>query len=196
MSRKIDIDEGIKNRKLGMPRETFIESVTSKTDERFSDLRVLSFKWNKDQNKLFTHLPSNKICFPHINQDIEIEPGKYYICLVYEPEAIENGGKTKPKTFSFAKAICEIYQPRIFITDNHTVTYVWRDPDSDEIKKYNINPKKMKGDEQVSFGATYPERIVEAVKAFENMGFPTAVIEYRMNQYKKANEGDKLAFKL
>lgn len=140
----MDIIEAAEQRKLGMEKEEFIKEVTEKTEDRFNQIFKLVFGWTPQPDgsqKLMSRLPNGKVVFIDRRDDIKnIKEGKPYICLVYEREKE-----------AFARVICEVYQPNIFVQSNGIVSLVYR-KNTDEIVR------------KIIVANTLEERLVEALK--------------------------------
>ena len=194
MGEKLNLDEATEKRKIGTSIDDFHKIIDDnlREDDRFKDFRELVFAWNEKQGKYISHLPSNKVCFPHHHQDkgIEIIPGRHYMCMVYEPIDEKTG---KPATFSFAKIICESYEPFVSVMDPAIVRYFWRGMSSDNV---NVFPNPVGsgvggGKEQLALGKTLGERIANAVIALKDMGYPQIVIKFAGNQAKLEKQKKK-----
>ena len=165
-SKKITIDEAYERKgELGISRERFEEKVMKKTDELFTDLRCLPFSWVEQPDgskKLMSRLPNGKIVFLDKSEDpTKVRTDISYICAVYEREKV-----------AFAKIICEEYIPRINILTNRMVSTVWRD-------EKGRARRKMHGP-----FPTFEERIIDAIKTFEDLGFSEALITFLKNRRK------------
>jgi len=172
-SKILTIDDAKKLKGVsGKAAETFEEEITEKQNLNplFKDIMSVVFGWKMQSDgtkKLVSKMPSGKILFPDKSEDInEIEPGNAYICLVYDRTEDGKGG---PGREAFAKIICEEYQPKIYVLSSRVVQLVWRD-----------NKGKMR--HVAPFGNSFEERIVGAIKQFEELGLPSAKIIYRKNQ--------------
>jgi hypothetical protein len=171
-SKVLTIDEA-KNRKgvTGKSAESFEKEIIEMQDKypQFKDIMSVVFGWKRQPDgdrKLVSKHTSGKIMFPDKSEDIkEIEPGNAYLCLVYEPEL---NAKGEPARETFAKIICEEYQPKIFVLSSRVVTYAYRD-----------GKGKMK--RGAAFGNSFEERLLDIIKRYEKLGFPSAKIVYRKN---------------
>ena len=155
----------------GKRAEEFEEQVVELQEKYplFNQMFSVVFGWKKQEDgsrKLVSKHPSGKILFPDKSENIqEIEPGNAYLCLVYEPEF---NAKGEPAREVFAKIICEEYQPKIFVLPNRVVTYAYRD-------------KKGKMAKGAAFGNSFEERMLDIIKKYEKIGFPSAKIIFRKN---------------
>lgn len=165
-SKKLTIDEAFERKgKLGLSRERFEEKVLEKQNDLFTDLRCLPFSWVDQPDgskKLMSRLPNGKIVFLDKSDDpSKVRTDISYICAVYERDKV-----------AFAKIICEEYIPKINVLPNRMVSTVWRD-------EKGRARKKMHGP-----FPSYEERILDAIKMFENLGFPEALIVFLKNRRK------------
>ena len=185
MGKKESLDEANEKRPIGTSTDDFQKAIDDnlQEDDRFKDIRELVFNWNEKQEKYISHLPSNKVCFPHHHQDkgIDIVPGRHYICMVYEPIDEKTG---KPATYSFAKIISEVYEPFISVLEQDVVRYFWRGSGSDKVNVFPNPPKGGvgSGKEQLALGKTLGERIANAVIAIRDMGYQSVRIKFVENQ--------------
>jgi len=159
----MSIDDAIKKKRVaGESAESLKEDIASKQDTLFKDIMSVVFGWKIQEDggkKLVSKLPNGKIIFPDRSEQQEkIEPGTPYICLVYERDRE-----------AFAKICSEEYQPKIFIPSSRVLTMVWRDENG------NIKKKMPKEN-------TYEERLVSAIKEFEEMKVPSVRVIFRKNQ--------------
>ena len=168
----LTIDEAKKLKGVtGKPAESFQNEVTEMMERypQFKDIMSVVFGWKKQPDgsrKLVSKHVSGKILFPDKSEDLkEIEPGNAYLCLVYEPEL---NAKGEPARETFAKIICEEYQPKIFVLSSRVVTYAYRDPKG-HMKR------------GAAFGNSFEERLIDVIKRYEKLGFPSAKIIYRRN---------------
>jgi len=168
--------EDAKNRKgvTGKRAESFEKEIIENQEKYplFKDIMSVVFGWKVQDDgtrKLVSKMPSGKILFPDKSEDLKsIEPGNAYICLVYDRM---DDGKGGPGREAFAKIICEEYQPKIYILSSRVVQMVWRD-------------KKGKMRHKAPFGNSFEDRIVSAIKEFEDgEKFPSAKIVFRRNQH-------------
>ncbi len=172
-SKILTIDDAKKLKSVsGKRAEAFEKEIIDKQNQNplFKDIMSVVFGWKRQDDgskKLVSKLPSGKILFPDKSEDLkEIQPGNAYICLVYDRM---DDGKGGPGREAFAKIICEEYKPKIYILSSRVVQMVWRD-------------KKGKMRHKAPFGNSFEERIVGAIKEFEEIGFPSATIVFRKNQ--------------
>jgi len=172
-SKILSIEEAKKIKGVaGARAESFEKEILEKQNQNplFKDIMSVVFGWKVQKDgsrKLVSKMPSGKILFPDKSEDLsEIEPGNAYLCLVYDRM---DDGKGGPGREAFAKIICEEYQPKIYVLSSRVIQMVWRD-------------KKNKMRHKAPFGNSFEDRIVEAIKEFEEFGFPSAKIVYRKNQ--------------
>jgi len=172
-SKVLTIDEAKKLKGVSGKRgEAFEKEIMEKQNQNplFKDIMsvVFGFKTQNDgTKKLVSKMPSGKILFPDKSEDLaELEPGNAYICLVYDRL---DDGKGGPGREAFAKIVCEEYQPKIYILSSRVVQMVWRD-------------NKGKMHHKAPFGNSFEERLVSALKEYENIGLPSAKIIFRRNQ--------------
>jgi hypothetical protein len=172
-SKVLSIDEAKQKKGVtGKRGKSFEKDILEKQNQNplFKDIMSVVFSWKTQKDgskKLVSRLPSGKILFPDKSEDLkEVEPGNAYICLVYDRM---DDGKGGPGREAFAKIICEEYQPKIYILSSRVVQMVWRD-------------KKGKMRHKAPWGNAFGDRIVSAVKEYEEIGFPSAKIIYRKNQ--------------
>ena len=166
-SKEIPIDEAKELKgKLGMTDEEFEKLVAEKEDELFTQLRSgIVFHWQEQENgppKLMSKLPNGKVVFPDRSEKLEeIKPFIPYICLIYERERE-----------AFAKIICEEYEPKIIIHPNRNVTAVWKEK-GNKVRRWLVGPLP-----------SFEERVVAAIKRFEELGFTEARIKFVANERK------------
>jgi len=172
-SKVLTIEEAkIRKGVSGKRAESFEKEIISKQEQYplFKDIMSVVFGWKVQKDgsrKLVSRMPSGKILFPDKSEDLkEIEPGNAYICLVYDRM---DDGKGGPGREAFAKIVCEEYQPKIYVLSSRVVQMVWREK--------NGNMRHV-----APFGNSYEDRIVKAIKDYEEMGFPSVKIIYRKNQ--------------
>ena len=165
---KIDADEAIKRKgEFGGSEDETLKQILEKQDDRFTDIRSLEFGWVdqhpeegvKSDFKLMSMLPNGKVIFPDRSEDIEgIIPEDPYICLVYERERE-----------AFAKILFPEYQPKIYIPPSRIPAMVWRD-------------KSGKVRRKLPHGNSYEDRIMQAIKEMEGLGFDSIKIIFRKNK--------------
>ena len=91
---KLDADVAVdRSGKLGMSKEEHLKIIEEAQDERFKDIRSLTFGWveqsdeegGKKERKLMTYLINGKATFIDKSQELEeVIPEDPYICMVYE----------------------------------------------------------------------------------------------------------------
>ena len=164
---KISTDSAIERcGKLAMDKDELLNVIDESQNERFKDIRSLSFGWvsqeidgeTKKEKKLMTYLPNGKACFLDRSQNIEnVIPEDPYICLVYERQRE-----------AFAKILSPEFQPHIYIQPTKIVTMVWRD------EKGKVMSKMIHEN-------LYENRIVKAIKEMESKGFEQIKVVFRKN---------------
>jgi len=164
---KMDADEAVsKSGTLGTKKEKLLEEIESKQDERFRDIRSLRFGWVKQpiegsketETKLMSMLPNGKVVFVDRSQDVtDINIEDPYICMVYERERE-----------AFAKILFPEYQPKIYIPPSRIPAMVWRDESGKTHRK-------------LPHGNTYEERLIQALKEMEKLGFESIKVVFRKN---------------
>lgn len=168
----LTIDEAIKRKGAKGDAAKSLEKEIidmQETYTQFKDIMSVVFGWKKQDDgskKLVSKHPSGKIMFPDKSEDeSQIEPGNAYLCIVYAPEF---NAKGEPARETFAKIICEEYQPKIYVLSSRVVTYAYRDD-------------KGKMSRGAAFGNSFEERLLDVIKRYEKLGFPSAKIIYRKN---------------
>ena len=164
---KMDADEAIMRKgEFGGSSEEALKVIEEKQDERFVDIRSLEFglvdqhpeEGVKSDFKLMSMLPNGKVVFPDRTEDLDkIIPEDPYLCLVYERERE-----------AFAKILFPEYQPKIYIPPSRIPAMVWRD-------EKGVVRRKL------PHGNTYEERIIEAIKEMEKLGFDSIKVVFRRN---------------
>jgi hypothetical protein len=163
VSKVLSVDDAKKLKGVtGDRAKEFEQEIIDKQDILFKDIYCVTFGYKLQDDgskKLVSKMPNGKILFPDRSEDLqEVEPGTPYICLVYEREKE-----------SFAKIICEEYQPKIFVPSTRVPHMVWRDT-------------KGKVRRKAPHGNSYEERMIAAIKEMEQLGFPSIKVVFRKNQ--------------
>ncbi len=162
---KMNADEAIsKSGVFGTKKDKLMEEIEKNQDERFRDIRSLRFGWVKqpvegkkvEETKLMSMLPNGKVVFIDRSQDLtDINPEDPYICMVYERERE-----------AFAKILFPEYQPKIYIPPSKIPAMVWRD-------------KQGKIHRRLPHGNSYEERLIQAIKEMEKLGFESIKVVFR-----------------
>jgi len=165
---KMDVDEAVKRKgDYGTDNETTLKLIEKSQDDRFKDIYSLRFGWKKQppedstkepESKLMSMLPNGKVIFIDRSQDEkDVIPEDPYICLVYEMPRV-----------AFAKVLFPEYQPKIYIPPSRLPVMVWKDANNKTQRK-------------IPDGNSYEERLTNAIREMELLGFDSFKIIFRKN---------------
>ena len=172
---KLTVDEVIR-RKGGdtiTNHDEVLKQIDKLQDDRFTEFYSLRFGWKEQKSedgkdpvkKLIAALPNGKICFLDRSQEekdvISEDP---YLCLVFD----------RPGSVAFAKILFPETQPRVYIPATRIPVMVWKDT------KNITQRKRPEGD-------SYEERIANAVKGMELLGFESFKVIFRKNVRENLN---------
>jgi hypothetical protein len=189
---KDSIDKIKESRKVPMSEEEFERIAIEKYEEpTFTDHHILVFTkrlQNDGTYKVLTTLGNNKICFPDQTEDVNsIELGKYYHCWVHEPKSTEE--KPNLGRVAFARIICEVYIPKVFISENWIYTMVWRDNKGNtrrdpETVEQRVEMLKLTETEKKIEIRPEHKRLLLALLRLKETGTPSVEIVFQENRKK------------
>ncbi len=172
---KLSVDEIIR-RKGGdtiTDHNDVLKQIEKVQDDRFTDFYSLRFGWKEQKieegkdpvKKLIAALPNGKICFLDRSQDEkDVIPEDPYLCLVFD----------RPGSVAFAKILFPEAQPRIYIPATRLPVMVWKD-------EKNITQRRR------AEGNSYEERLANAIKGMELLGFESFKVIFRKNVRENVN---------
>jgi len=169
---KLSVDEVIQRKgDVGSDTEEILKQIDKVQDDRFTEFYSLRFGWKEQKGeddkeiskKLISALPNGKICFLDRSQDEkDIIPEDPYLCLVFD----------RPGSVAFAKVLFPETQPKVYIPATRIPVVVWKNA-KNITERY---PAK---------GETYEERLVDAIKKMELLGFESFKVIFRKNVREK-----------